>query len=144
MYDDMFKKILIVEDDLVFRQPLGDFLSAHAYTVSTADDGEMAMEKLLFHRPHLVILDLLLPKVHGFEVLKRIRSYPETDVASVPVIILTNLSSPKDIETADSLKISAYFVKSQTSFDEVLAKVNEILFPGGKPPGEEVLDFSKM
>lgn len=143
MYDDLFKKVLIIEDDLTYRNPLNDILSAHSYTVSVADDGEMAMEKLLFHRPNLVILDLLLPKVHGFEVLKRIRTYPDKEIAETPVIILSNLSSEKDIETAKNLGISAYFVKSQTTFDDVLKKTQEILFPQGKPEGNEVVDFSK-
>ncbi|MDR3642244.1 MAG: response regulator [Candidatus Doudnabacteria bacterium] len=141
MYDDMFKKILIIEDDLSYRNPLNDYFSSRGFTISTADDGEMAMEKLLFHRPDLVILDLLLPKVHGFEVLKRIRTYPDEKIAAMPVIILSNLSSEADIKTAEELKISAYFVKSQTSFEDVFKKASEILFKGGKGPVDEVLDF---
>ena len=143
MYSDPSKKILIVEDDLTYRDPLSRALSTHAYIVSTADDGEMAMEKLLFHRPNLIILDLLLPKVHGFEVLKRIRSYPEKEIAGTPVIILSNLSSEKDVETAQALGISAYCVKSETTFDEVLEKAQTILFPQGRTGDEEVADFSK-
>ena len=102
MYDDLFKKILIIEDDLTFRNSLNDFLAARSFAISTADDGEIAMERLLFHKPDVVILDLLLPKVHGFEVLKRIRTYPDPEVANKPVIILSNLSSPKDMETAQA------------------------------------------
>jgi DNA-binding response OmpR family regulator len=141
MYDDMFKKILIIEDDLAYRDPLNDYFSVRGYTIVVADDGEMAMEKLLFHRPDLVILDLLLPKVHGFEVLKRIRTYPDEKIANTRVIILTNLSSEADIKTAEELKISAYFVKSQTGFEDVYKKAQEVMFPGGKGPGDEVLDF---
>jgi DNA-binding response OmpR family regulator len=145
MYDDMFKKVLIVEDDLTYRNPLGDFLSAHSFAISTADDGEQAMEKLLLHKPNLVILDLLLPKVHGFEVLKRIRTYPDQNVAKTPVIILSNLSSEKDFEVGQSLGIEAFFVKSHTTFEEVLKKAQEILFKDQKPPDEtEVLDFRSM
>lgn len=141
MYDDMFKKVLIIEDDLSYRNPLNDFFASRGFTIAVADDGEMAMEKLLFHRPDLVILDLLLPKVHGFEVLKRIRTYPDEKIADMPVIVLTNLSSEADIKTAEELKISAYFVKSQTSFEDVFKKASEILFPGVKAPMEEVTDF---
>lgn len=141
MYDDMFKKILIIEDDLAFRNPLKDYFSSRGYAVAVADDGEMAMEKLLFHHPDLVILDLLLPKVHGFVVLKRIRTYPDEKTSKVPVVILSNLSSENDIKTGEGLKISAYFVKSQTSFEDVFKKVQEILFPGTKGPADEVLDF---
>lgn len=141
MYDDMFKKVLIIEDDLSYRNPLNDYLSSRGFTIAVADDGEKAMEKLLFHRPDLVILDLLLPKVHGFEVLKRVRTYPDEKIANTPVIVLTNLSSEADIKTAEELKISAYFVKSQTGFEDVYKKASEILFPGGRIAPDEVLDF---
>ncbi len=93
----MLKKILIIEDDLSYRVPLKDYLASHNFAVAEADDGEQAMDKLLIHRPDMVILDLLLPKVDGFEVLHRIRTYPETSIANIPVIILINLSSNKDI-----------------------------------------------
>ena len=82
MSDDMFKKILVIEDDLSYRNPLTDYFSGHGFTISTADDGEMAMEKLLFHRPDLVFLDLLLPKVHGFEVL---REFATTRIQILPI-----------------------------------------------------------
>jgi CheY-like chemotaxis protein len=104
----------------------------------------MAMEKLLFHRPDLVLLDLLLPKVHGFEVLKRIRTYPDEKVAATPVVILSNLASEKDMATAQELKISAYFVKSETTYEIILKKCQDILFDGrAYPVQDEVLDFTK-
>lgn len=144
MIDDGFKKILIVEDDLTYRDPMGDFLAAHSFTIANADNGEMAMEKLLFHHPDLVILDMMLPKVDGFEVLKRIRSYPDPAVANLPIIILSNLSGDKDIESAKALGASAYLIKSNTTKEDVEQKVEEFLFPNGRTPGDEVLDFSKM
>lgn len=142
MYDDMFKKVLIIEDELSYRDIIRDYLSAHGCTVSTADNGEMAMEKLLVHRPNLVILDLLLPKVDGFEVLKRIRTYPDEEIKNMPVIVLSNLSSSEAVLKAQALKIDAYFVKANTPQQLVLNKVQEILFKGAKP-GEEVWDFTK-
>ena len=137
------KKVLIIEDDLGFRNPLSTFLSSHACTVFGADDGEQAMEKILFHKPDLVILDLLLPKVHGITVLERIRNYPEEEIANTPVVILTNLTASEDMERAKKLKVEGYFVKSQTSFEEVLKKVQLILFKGHKPPESEIMDFTK-
>ena len=146
MYDDLFKKILIVEDDLSYRNPLRDFLSNHSYTVSVADDGAMAMEKLLFHKPNVVILDLMLPKVNGFDVLGRIRAYPDSEVANLPVIVLSNLSGEKDIAKAKAGGINYYLIKSQTTFDDVLRKVEEILFHGKAPsgPAQEVWDLTKV
>ncbi len=144
MFDDSLKKVLIVEDDTGYRNPLMDYLSGHGYTVFTADDGEVAMERLLFHRPKIVILDLLLPKVHGFEVLKRIRSYPEPDIANMPVIVLSNLSAEKDIETAEKLKVNAYLIKSQIDNAGVFDKIEEIAYKGKKTPtAQEIPDFSQ-
>ena len=143
----MKNKILVVEDDLSYRNPLKDFFSNHGYTVSVSDDGSMAMEKLLFHMPSLVILDLLLPKVSGFDVLSRIRSYPDPKVAAMPVIILSNSSSPNDIAKAQAGKIDFYLIKSQTTFDMVLQKVEEILFHGEHPSEssqEETWDLTKV
>lgn len=141
--DEYFKKVLIVEDDYAFRDPLRDFLSVRSLTIITADNGEQAMEKLLFHKPHMIILDMLMPKVDGFEFLRRIRSFPEPDIANIPVIVLSNLSSPKDIEQAQELKVDAYFIKSETTNDEVFRKVQEVLYKDVPPPKEEVLDFRK-
>lgn len=144
MYDDSLKKLLIVEDDTGYRNPLMDYLSGHGYTVFTADDGEVAMERLLFHKPKIVVLDLMLPKVHGFEVLKRIRTYPEADVANMPVIVLSNLSAEKDIKTAQDLKIDAYLIKSQTTNEAVFNKIEEIVYKGKKAPAaEEIPNLSK-
>src|ERR1051326_2035056 len=115
---DGYKRVLIIEDDLEYRKRLGDFLSARGCDVSVADDGPSAMEKLLFHKPHLIILDLLLPGLDGFGVLERIRAYPEKEMAETPVIVLSNLSSEEDVQKATSFNVVAYCVKSHTTFDE--------------------------
>ncbi len=141
--DDGTKRVLIVEDDLAYRNSLSTYLSAHGLVVATADDGAQAMEKVLFHRPGLVILDLLLPKVKGLEVLKRIREYPEESVAHTPVVVLSNLSDTEDIEKAKELHCEAYLIKAQNDFDEILRVVKEKFFKGGNLPNYEILDFSK-
>ncbi len=143
MSDDMFKKILIIEDDLDFRNSLRDALAAEGFSVSAADDGEQAMERLLAQNPDIVVLDLLLPKVHGFEVLKRIRSYPQEDIAKTPVIILSNLSSQADIEKGQEMGVLAYFVKSRTKTKEVMGKIKEILFGSSQAKTQEVWDFTQ-
>ncbi len=143
MYDDMFKKVLIVEDDLDFRNSLRDTLAAMGFAVTTADDGEQAIERLLNHRPNVVILDLLLPKVHGFEVLKKIRSYPDPDIAKTPVVIVSNLSSETDYDQAQTMGVSGYFVKNHLKMEELTGKIKEILFGSASAVTEEVWDFSK-
>ena len=78
---NLSRKVLIVEDDIGYRNSLSSYLSGRGLEISTADDGSQAMEKLLFHLPKLVILDLMLPKVDGLGVLNRIRSYPDKNIA---------------------------------------------------------------
>jgi two-component system, response regulator len=140
---DIGKRVLIVEDDLGFRNPLSTFLSSHACTVFGADDGEQAMEKILFHEPNLVILDLMLPKINGLKVLERIRKYPDAEIAKTPVLVLSNMTGADEMKKAQELKVDGYFIKSQTSFDDVLKKAQEILFKGKLPKGMEVLDFTQ-
>ena len=137
------KKVLIVEDDADYRNSLTTYLSAHGMEVSTAEDGSQAMEKLLFHRPGLVVLDLMLPKVDGYDVLKRIREYPEAVIAHTPIVVLSNLSDTESIEKAKKLGCEAYLVKSQNNNEEILEVVREKFFQGGTLPNYEILDFSK-
>ena len=143
MSNQVTRKVLIVEDDEAYRNSLSTYLSAHGLEVATADDGSQVMEKLLFHRPGLVVLDLLLPKVKGIEVLKRIREYPEESVASTPVVVLSNLSDTEDIEKAKEFGCDAYLIKAQNDFEEILRVVKEKFFKGGSSPNYEILDFTK-
>lgn len=141
---DFKKSILIVEDDLEFRKPLSDFFSARGYEVSVADDGEQAIDRLLIHKPSVVILDLLLPKLYGTDVLKKIREYPDEEVKRTPVIILSNVSSDRDIKLTEELGVSAYFVKSQVRTEEVFFKVRQVIFGDSAPEENELVDFSHM
>ena len=138
------KHILIVEDDSDYHTRLNDFMSAHGFICSVASSGDKAMEQLLFHKSNLILLDLLLPKVDGFEIIKRVREYPDPEVAKTPIVVVSNLSGDKDIERANKLGISGYFVKASTSNQEILAKVNEILFAGASAPSYQALDFRNL
>ncbi len=143
MSDDSNKKVLIVEDDLEYRNRLRDYLTAQGFAVSVADDGEQAIDRMLVHRPNLILLDLLLPKIHGFEVLKRIREYPDPEVAKTPVIILSNLASESDIMQGNSLGVIAYFVKAHTNREEILGKVKEVIYGSSDAKTSEVWDFTQ-
>jgi CheY-like chemotaxis protein len=143
MPDENSKKVLIIEDDVAYRDSLSAYLSGHGLEVTIAEDGSQAMEKLLFHLPKLIILDLLLPKVKGLDVLKRIREYPDKNIANTLVIVLSNLSGPEEMEEAKSLNTVAYLIKSQNNFEEILKVVQEKLFKGDAPPNYEIVDFSK-
>jgi DNA-binding response OmpR family regulator len=120
-------KILIVEDDKSLRDVLVDKMSVTEYKVFQAGDGEEAITQLLDLKPDIVLLDLLLPKLDGFAVLERVRHFPDPEISQIPVIILSNLWSNKDILRAQSLQIDEYYVKANTNIDDVLAKVREIL-----------------
>jgi CheY-like chemotaxis protein len=144
MIEDNSKKVLIVEDDASYRDLLSAYLSAHGLEVAIAEDGSQAMEKLLFHLPKLIILDLLLPKVKGLDVLKRIRGYPDKSIADTLVIVLSNLSTSEEIEEVKSLNVEAYLVKSENNFEEILKVVREKLFKGDATPNYEIPDFSNF
>ena len=132
-----------MEDDVDFRNSLFGILG-HEYTFVAASDGEEGMEKLLVHRPDLIILDLLLPKIDGFEFLKRVREYPDEGIKNTHVIVLSNLAGNEDFIKAQNLKVDAYYVKAHADMTEVKAKVKDVLYQGGAGPREEVLDFRNM
>lgn len=140
MYDELSKKILVIEDDVQFRRSLFDQLG-HEFTVVEAEDGEQGIERMLVHKPGLILLDLLLPKMDGFEVLKRIREYPDDTVKNIPVVILSNLASNEDFLKAQNLKIDAYFVKSHADLAVIKAKVKEIMYKQGPGFREDIIDF---
>lgn len=143
LLDEGQHKVLIVEDDLDYRNALSSFLSSRGLTVVAADNGAQAMEKLLFHMPQLIILDLMLPKVSGFDVLARIREYPQENISKLPIVVLSNLSSPEDVEKAKNMGCEAYLIKSQNNNEEILKVVQEKLFHGDEPPNYEIPDFSQ-
>lgn len=124
---DSVKKVLIIEDDNELRKTLRGHFSP-MYEVMEAADGEEGVAMCLDHKPDLILLDLLLPKLDGFKVLERIRKYPEPALAATKVIVLSNLWSEKDILMAKGLKIDHYFVKPNTKIQEVLDRVREVLF----------------
>ncbi len=122
------KKILLVEDDEELRSTLKSTLRRQ-YEVLEAGDGERAVAQVLDHRPDLILLDLLLPKLDGFKVLERVRSYPDKDVAKTPVIVFSNLYSEKDILQVQGLKVEEFFVKAHTHMDEVITRINKVFEP---------------
>ncbi len=124
---DSIKKILIVEDDVSLLDILADRLSEkRTFQVFKAQDGEEAIKYAIDQKPDLVLLDLLLPKLDGFEVLERIRKYPDKEIASTKVIVLSNLWSDKDILRAQALKIDEYYVKANTNIEEIFTRVEQI------------------
>ncbi|MFA5854194.1 MAG: response regulator [Patescibacteria group bacterium] len=118
-------KILIAEDEKTLREVLRDEFEHHHFLVETAQDGEEALMKAKAAQMDLILLDLMLPKKSGFEVLEALQADQVTKV--VPVIILSNLGQDEDIKRALKLGATDYFVKAQHPIKEVVEKVKEIL-----------------
>ena len=120
------KKILLIEDDENLRKLLFSTLTPKNFDVHEAADGEEGIAKILDIKPDLVLLDMLLPKLDGFHVLERLRTYPDSKIAKTHVIILSNLWSDKDILQAKALYVDEYYVKANTKIEEVVQKIISI------------------
>jgi len=120
-------KILMIEDDPFFSQLCILALEDAGFSVTLAKDGEQGLERLKEEVPDLVLLDIILPKMNGFEVLQSIRENPDPGVANVPVIILSNLYAREEEEKGKELKASAYLIKANTSSEELITKIQGVL-----------------
>ena|SRR4030042_2200251 len=118
-------KILIVEDDPLISRLYEKIFSFEGYEVSLAPDGQEGLDKARLEKPTLVLLDIMMPKMHGLEVLERLKVDPETK--NIPVVILTNLAGEKDAETALTKGAVKYIVKSEHDPKEITDMVKEIL-----------------
>jgi DNA-binding response OmpR family regulator len=118
------KKILIIEDESALQKTLGEVLSQQGYEVLSALNGEIGLKLAQSKKPDLILLDLVLPKIHGFDVLKKIKDNPETK--EIPVIVLTNLESIEDIKKAMELGATTYLVKANYSLEELTIKINQV------------------
>ena len=119
------KNVLIVEDDKAIRRSLEFGLKSEEFAIRVAQDGEEGLVAIKEQRPDLILLDVILPKVSGLDVLKEIKDNPDT--ADIPVIIFSNLSQDLDIERAKKLGARDYFVKSDMSLNEVIDKIKNFL-----------------
>lgn len=119
------KKVLLIEDEAALQKTMGDVLSQEGYEVHSALDGEAGVRLAKEKTPDLILLDLVLPKMTGFEVLERLQGGEETK--GVPVIVLTNLENLQDIQRATELGATTYLVKSNYDLGEVVQKVKTAL-----------------
>jgi DNA-binding response OmpR family regulator len=119
------KKILFVEDEPSLQKILGEALSKEGYQVIPALDGEIGLRLVKVKKPDLILLDLLLPKIDGFEVLKKVKEDEETK--EIPVIVLTNLEGIGDVDKALERGATTYLVKENYSLEEVVEKIKKAL-----------------
>ncbi len=119
-------KILVVEDDVTMREIVVHKLSTNGFDVSEAADGPAAIETWKKVKPDIVLLDLMLPEMDGFQILDTMRK-STPDVKDTPVIVLSNLFSKEDIQKAKNLGIEDFMVKAYYTTEEIMTKVNEAL-----------------
>ena len=119
------KRILFIEDESALQKTFGEVLSQAGYEMTSALDGEIGLRLAKIKKPDLILLDLILPKVHGLEVLKKLKGDKETK--DIPVIILTNLEGMINIEKAIELGAKGYLVKAQYSLEEIVQKIKAAL-----------------
>ncbi len=115
------KRLLLVEDDMGLANVYKTRLEAEGFEVKHVPNGEDALSTAIEFKPDLILLDVMMPKISGFDVLDIIRNTPET--ANIRVVMLTALSQPKDQERAKQLGVDDYLVKSQVVIADVVQRV---------------------
>jgi len=116
--------ILIVEDDKFLRELLVRKVESAGFVTSIAVDGKEALKKIKEELPRLVLLDLVLPGIDGFEILKQVKEDPQT--SKVSVIILSNLGQREDVERGLKLGADDYLIKAHFTPDEIIQKVQKL------------------
>jgi len=119
------KNILLVEDDEFLAELYGTKLSLEGYNVFLASDGEKGLKMVKEKKPDLVLLDIILPKMDGFEVLKEIKA--DKSLKSVPVILLTNLSQKDEVKKGLEFGAKDYLIKAHFMPSEVVKKIKDTI-----------------
>lgn len=125
-------KILLVEDDKSLREIYGVRLFAEGYDIVSADDGEAALAMAIKERPDLIVSDVMMPKISGFEMLDLLKSNESTK--NIKVIMMTALSSEQQRQRGEALGADRYLVKSQVGIEDVVRTIHEVLGDQGTAP----------
>lgn len=120
------KKILIVEDDQFLREFYEELLSGEGYSVDSAPDGEIGLSKIQAGGYNLILLDIMLPKKDGTQILRDLKVSP-AKTPNGPIVVLTNLGQDTIIETCFNLGAAGYLIKSAMNPDQVLKEVQNYL-----------------
>lgn len=129
------QKILLVEDDPFLSSLLKNRLLKEGFEVIHARDGEEAIAALRTTPVHLVLLDIILPKRSGFEVMEELRTDLQVKMqnANLPIIIISNLGQQEDMEKGKTLGAIEYFVKAKTSIDDLVGRVRDFVTEANPP-----------
>ena len=126
--DEAARRVLLAEDDRFLRKAAETALKRQGFTVLPAVDGEEALRTARAEAPHLILLDLIMPRMQGFEVLRALKADPAT--AAIPVIILSNLGQDSDVKQAMEAGAVGYFVKANLSLQDLVKRVGELIGKG--------------
>ena len=121
----MAKKILIIEDDKFLRRVITQKLTKEGYEISEAIDGEKGLKKLEEEKVDLILLDLILPGIDGFEVLAKLKKDPK--LSKIPVIILSNLGQKEDIDKGLKMGAVDYLIKAHFTPGEIIERIEVAL-----------------
>mgnify|MGYP001224354349 CR=1 FL=1 len=121
-------KIVVADDDRMFRKAAETTLRRQGYDVVTASDGEEALQLIRSERPDMIVLDLIMPKLQGFDVLQVLKQ--DSVTAAIPVIVLSSLAQEEDKQEALHLGAAAYFNKATFSLGELVKQVENTLTKG--------------
>lgn len=118
-------KIMVVEDDANLREIYSIRITAEGYDVVSAGDGEEALAVAVREKPDLILSDVMMPKISGFDMLDILRSTPET--AGIKVVMMTALSADDQRQRGERLGADRYLVKSQVGIEDVVNTIHEVL-----------------
>jgi CheY-like chemotaxis protein len=119
------KRVLLAEDDRFLRRACEQSLRQRGYTVISAPDGEAALQLARSERPDLILLDMLMPRMTGLDVLRALKADPQ--MREIPVLVLSNSSREQDVQEVTRLGVVAYLVKANLSLQELGERVAGIL-----------------
>jgi DNA-binding response OmpR family regulator len=120
----MDKKILLVEDDFSIRELYQRVLADTHYNVITADDGVEGLKAVNENNPDLILLDIMMPRMNGIDVLKELKANPKT--AQIPVVLLSNLGQESVTNKAKELGAKAYIIKIKITPPELIQRIDEV------------------
>lgn len=123
----MKKSILIVEDEESMRKALEEILQEEGFETQSAVDGEEGLSMICDGNHDLVVLDIILPKKDGFEVLKELKKCKKDGKKTPPVLLLTNLNEMSDIQRALDLGAKTYLVKTNYQLKDIVKKIKEVI-----------------
>jgi DNA-binding response OmpR family regulator len=123
------QKVLIVEDDEFLRDLVTEKMSKEGFAVRSCIDAPQVFTALAQEKPDIILLDLILPGIDGFEILARIKA--DESIAHIPVLILSNLGQQEDIDRVMSLGAYGFMVKANYTLKEIVARVRKVLAENG-------------